>query len=132
MANGVRIEKLTRKGIALMQEERALALKGDIKALEELSQRKLTFLTELEALAAERPRPRISRAQRAELETLFDIMRRRAEENQYLLRAAAAGVKNAQRRLAAIQAQSQELGVYNRDGSPVMNNSELKTQSQIA
>lgn len=132
MAKGVRMEKLTREGIALMQEERELALRGDIPALEALNARKLDFIRRMEELAAAKGKPAISRTQRAELETLFEIIRRRAEENQLLLRAAAAGVKNAQRRLASIHSQGQELGVYNKDGSPVKNNSALNQKSQIA
>ncbi len=132
MANGVRIEKLTREGIALMQEERGLALKGDVAGLEALNQRKLEFLGKMEALAATKSRPAINRKQREELETLFGIIRRRAEENQQLLRAAAAGIKNAQRRIASLKAQGQEIGAYNKDGSPIKNNSGLNQQSQIA
>lgn len=132
MANGVRIEKLTREGIALMQEERALALKGDIAGLEELNKRKVVFLGKMEALAAAKTPPTINRGQREELETLFEIIRRRAEENQSLLRAAAAGVKNAHRRLTMIQSRGQDIGAYNKDGSPIKNNDALIQQSHIA
>ena len=131
MANGVRIEKLTRQGIAMMQEERELALKGDISALEKLNQRKIEFLSKMEALATSKKGPRIKPEQKAELETLFEIMRRRAEENQVLLRAAAAGVAEAKRQIENINSPNSELGVYGRDGAPVKNNSDLTSNSHI-
>lgn len=132
MPNGLRIEKLTREGIALMQEERNFALKGDVAALEELNHRKVAFLGQMEILANKKERPAITAAQREELETLFEIMRRRAEENQHLLRAAASGIKNAHHRISTIQQAGQDFGAYNKDGSPIKNTSALNQKSQIA
>ncbi|MCI4664450.1 MAG: hypothetical protein MRY74_06980 [Neomegalonema sp.] len=132
MANGVRIEKLTRQGIAIMQEERELALKGDLSGLEKLNARKVAFLSEMETLADSKAGRGVSPAQRAELETLFDIIKRRAVENQSLLRAAAAGVQAAQRRIAMMHSSDGDLGIYGRDGHPIKNNNGLNSNSQIA
>ena len=130
MANGMRIEKLTRQGIALMQEERELAIKGDIPGLDKLNERKAAFLTEMDKLAA--GKIRVSAEQRAELETLFDIIRRRAEENQALLQAAVAGVQSAQRRLSAMNSQQFDIGAYGRNGMPIKNNNDITNNSHLA
>lgn len=134
MLNDLRIEKLTRQGIALMQEERERALKGDLAGLTELTARKTAFLTEMEALAErlEAGGPsQIRAARRQELETLFEIIRRRAEENQALLRAAAAGVKSAKRAIAEIAASSEIIGAYNSNGEPVNNTDHVRKTNHL-
>lgn len=133
MLNDLRIEKLTRQGIALMQEERSLALRGDFAALEELNRRKEEFLAQMELLAAsiDKKGPKTTReARRQEIATLFDIIRRRAEENRYLLRAAEAGVKSARRRIRALTTGEGDLGAYDASGAPVGETNNSSTNSQ--
>lgn len=105
MSHDRRLEKLTRQGIELMRRERELALSGQIGALAELNEEKLAFLQNLEALRDEfsgaGPFP-VMAARRRELAALFDIIKRRTEENQALLKAAEAGVKSAARRIEAL------------------------------
>ncbi|MEL6318663.1 MAG: hypothetical protein AAFR16_13615 [Pseudomonadota bacterium] len=122
MLNDVRIEKLTRQGIALMEEERRLTLRGEFAALEELNAKKTRFLEQIETLAehSQKTGPlELRETRRQELETLFDIMRRRAQENQMLLRAAEAGVKTARRRVRALDEELAPLGVYGENGEPI-------------
>lgn len=124
MLNDLRIEKLTRHGIALMQEERALALRGDFAALSELNLKKEEFLKQMNDLAdsVESNGPvAVREARKQELETLFDIIKRRAEENQFLLRAAESGIKGAKRQILAIAQASESLGVYAANGEPIDN-----------
>lgn len=122
MTTDVRIEKLTRHGIALLQEERELALKGEFAALEELNGRKQAFLDQLDALAVQLDGagPQALReARRQELQTLFDIIRRRAEENRFLLKAAEAGVNSARRDIDQLFAGEVPLGAYSENGVPI-------------
>ena len=122
MTTDVRIEKLTRHGIALLQEERELALKGDFASLEELNGRKQAFLEQLDALAVQLDGagPQTLReARRQELQTLFDIIRRRAEENQFLLKAAESGVSSARRDIDQLFAGEVPLGAYAENGAPI-------------
>lgn len=122
MSNDIRLEKLTRLGIALMQEEKERALRADFEGLAEIEPRKIEFLSQLEEIAQTvdkaGPSP-IRAARRDEIATLFDIMRRRAEENQYILKAAAAGVRSAGKQLQALSEASRSLGVYDPDGEQV-------------
>ncbi len=119
MTTDIRIEKLTRHGIALLQEERDLALAGNYGALEELNQRKQAFLDQLDDLATQLdgsgPQP-LREARRQELQTLFDIIRRRAEENRFLLKAAESGVNSARRDLDQLFSGETPLGVYGENG----------------
>lgn len=129
MLSDARIEKLTRHGIALMQEERELALKGDLAALGELNQRKVAFLEQIEELAAQSQKVgshEMRTTRKNELTTLFDIMRRRAEENQLLLRAAEAGVKGARAKIDRIEAGAQAVGAYDERGQQIAQNKAAK------
>lgn len=122
MTTDIRIEKLTRQGIALLQEERALALNGDFDALEELNTRKQAFLDQLDSLAEQLDGvgpTKLREARRQELQTLFDIIRRRAEENRFLLKAAEAGMKSAQRDIEQLFAGELPLGAYGQNGAPL-------------
>lgn len=131
MLNDLRIEKLTRQGITLMQEERALALRGDFGGLEELGRKKEEFLRQMEELAqsaSETGPLQLRESRKQELETLFGIIRRRAEENQHILRAAQAGVKGASRSLSSLLEETGSLGVYSSTGEPITNeNSTIRT-----
>lgn len=122
MTTDIRIEKLTRHGIALLQEERELALAGNFGALEELNERKQAYLDQLDALAVQLdgagPQP-LREARRQELQTLFDIIRRRADENRYLLKAAEAGVQSARRDLDQLFSGELPLGAYGENGAPI-------------
>ncbi|MBX2856165.1 MAG: hypothetical protein KTR21_14330 [Rhodobacteraceae bacterium] len=121
MAHDIRLEKLTRAGIALMQEEKEAALRGDMTALAEINERKADFLAQMEEISRliESTGPmRTREVRKQEIATLFGIMRRRAEENQYLLRAASNGVKSAIRQIAAL-ADPADLGAYASDGEPL-------------
>ena len=121
MAHDIRLEKLTRAGIALMQEEKEAALRGDLIALDEINQRKTEFLSQMEDISRliESTGPiQLRETRKQEIATLFGIMRRRAEENQYLLRAASNGVKSAMRQLAAL-ADPADVGAYASDGEPL-------------
>ncbi len=122
MARDVRLEKLTRIGIELMRRERELALKGDLKGLEALNEEKLSFLDTLEGLRDEMasggPEPVLASRKR-ELATLFDIIKRRAAENQALLRAAELGVKSAARRLQEIFGEGGQTIGYTASGEKV-------------
>ena len=134
MLNELRIEKLTRHGIALMQEEREATLKGDLARIGELNARKQDFLAEMDRLAQkleEGGPSALLDARRQELETLFDIIRRRAAENQALLRAAAAGVKSAKREIAALAASSELMGAYNSSGEPVNASGSPRKSSEL-
>lgn len=134
MTSDLRIEKLTRQGIALMQEERDVALKGEFAKLADLNARKTEFLTQIEALLkrAASAGPKAMRdARRQELETLLDIMRRRAAENQALLRAAESGIKSAKRQIAEIAAASERIGAYNKDGQPVNTSNSARSNDQL-
>lgn len=105
MTRDKHLEKLTREGIDLMRRERELALKGDLRALEPLNQEKLAFLERLDALSLEVAAggpERVAASRKRELATLFEIMKRRAAENQALLKAAETGVKSAARRIQEI------------------------------
>lgn len=122
MLNELRIEKLTRQGIALMQAEREAALKGDVARIGELNAQKTDFLSEMEALAEklEAGGPaEIRQTRRQELTTLFEIIQRRASENQALLRAASAGVRSAKQQISALLSASESIGAYNSSGEPV-------------
>lgn len=125
MTRDIRIEKLTRQGIALLQEERELAMKADFAGLEELEVRKKAFLDQLEALGAQLDAggpTQIVASRRAELATLFDILRRRAEENRYLLKAAEVGVKSARRDVNQLFSGEVPFGAYSENGEPVKTN----------
>ena len=117
-----KLEKLTREGIELMRREREAALKGDFQALEAINAQKTDYLCRLEALAAENesggPQP-LQKARRHELASLFTILRRRAEENQILLKAAEAGVKQASQRLQAILNSDAPSVGYNSHGKKI-------------
>lgn len=122
MSNDLRLEKLTRAGIALMQEEKEAALRGDLAALAEIDARKTTFLAQMASLAEQATTTgpvALREARKREIATLFDIVRRRAEENQYLLRAASAGVKSATRQVQSLTDASAALGVYTAEGDKV-------------
>lgn len=122
MSNDLRLEKLTRLGIALMQEEKERALVADFDGLAEVETRKVAFLAQLEEIAqtVDQAGPSaLRKSRRDELATLFEIIRRRAEENQYILKAAAAGVRSAGRQLQTLQEASRSLGVYDADGEQV-------------
>ncbi|MEL6979533.1 MAG: hypothetical protein AAGM38_12755 [Pseudomonadota bacterium] len=132
--NDLRIEKLTRQGIALMQEEREAATKGDFGALEDLNRRKQAFLDEINALSQklEGGGPiKLRAARRQELETLFEIMRRRAAENQALLRAAATGVRAAKRQIAELAASSEIIGAYTPSGEAVNASQSARKTNQL-
>ncbi|MCI4662269.1 MAG: hypothetical protein MRY63_10685 [Neomegalonema sp.] len=119
MLNDLRIEKLTRAGIALMQKERDMAVRGDLDGLARIEGDKSLFLEQMEEIAEKLAQggPQMIREDRKkELSALFNIVRRRAEENQYLLRAAKAGVKAAKRQIDALDEASAILGVYAADG----------------
>lgn len=134
MLNELRIEKLTRQGIALMQAEREAALKGDLDRIGALNAEKADFLAEMERLAdmLEAGGPMALReTRRQELETLFEIIRRRAAENQALLRAAAAGVKSAKRQIEALAAASELMGAYNSNGEPVNATESVRKTNQL-
>lgn len=134
MLNDIRVEKLTRQGIALMEEERKLALRGDFARLEELTTRKQRFLAQIEALADQSQKSgplSVREARRQELSTLFDILRRRAEENQLLLKAAEAGVKGARRRIDALEMELPPMGVYGENGEPINHSAAAAARSQI-
>ena len=133
MAHDIRLEKLTRAGIALMQEEKEAALRGDMSALAEINDRKTEFLTQMEEISRqiESAGPlRTREARKQEIATLFGIMRRRAEENQYLLRAASNGVKSAMRQIAALSDPA-EMGAYAPDGEPVRSGEAAATRGGI-
>lgn len=122
MSRDLRIEKLTRQGIALMQEERDAATSGALERLEELNVRKADFMDKMTALAAQIDAggpTQLQEARRQEIATLFDIIRRRAEENSIILKAAEAGVKSAQRRVGVIFAASEFIGAYTPNGEPI-------------
>ena len=134
MLNELRIEKLTRQGIALMQEEREAALKGDANRIGELNAKKADFLSEMESLAEklEAGGPlEVQKTRRQELSTLFEIMQRRAVENQALLRASSAGVRSAKQQIAALAASSQSIGAYNSSGEPVNHNNQAGRANQV-
>lgn len=123
MSTDIRIEKLTRQGIGLLQEERDLALSGDYAALAELNTRKQAYLEQLDVLAAQLdgagPVPLLE-ARRQELQTLFDIIRRRAEENRFLLKAAESGMRAAQRDIDMLLSGEIPLGAYSEKGEPIV------------
>lgn len=134
MMRDLRIEKLTRQGIALMQEEREIALKGAFAKLEGLNARKTEFLAQLEELSVKLDQGgpvALRAARKQELETLFDILRRRAAENQALLRAAESGVKSAKRQIADLAAASARIGVYNKEGHPVNTTDTVRNNGQL-
>lgn len=134
MLNELRIEKLTRQGIALMQAEREAALKGDVSRIGELNAKKADFLSEMEALAEKLDAGgpvEVQKTRRQELTTLFEIMQRRAAENQALLRAASAGVRSAKQQIAALAASSQSIGAYNSNGEPVNHSSQTGRTNQV-
>lgn len=124
----IRIEKLTRQGIALLQQEKELALKGDLAGLAELNPKKEAFLATMEQLAE-----RLADAQRhggltgpladqkSRIAGLLEIVQRRAEENQYLLRAALSGLQSAEKQLSILEKASSIVGVYDNSGNPVEN-----------
>ncbi|MEL6316849.1 MAG: hypothetical protein AAFR16_04315 [Pseudomonadota bacterium] len=124
----VRIEKLTRQGIALLQEEKDLALKGDLNALAELNPRKAAFLETMEQLSqrlADASRHGALTGPLAEqkdrITGLLEIVHRRAEENQYLLRAALSGLKSAEKQLSILEKVSSLVGVYDDSGKLIEN-----------
>lgn len=128
MLNDLRIEKLTRQAIALMQEERKLALNGDLKGLAELGDRKAKFLEQMEEIATVLEKGHstgLLASKKKELATLFEIIRRRAEENQYILKAAATGVRSAREHFEALTQGSSNLGVYNSEGEKLPNTERL-------
>ena len=134
MLNELRIEKLTRQGIALMQDEREAAMKGDATRIGELNAKKADFLSEMEALAEKLDAGgpvEIQKTRRQELTTLFEIMQRRAAENQALLRAASAGVRSAKQQIAALAASSQSIGAYNSNGEPVNQSNQTGRTNQL-
>ena len=134
MLNELRIEKLTRQGIALMQAEREAALKGDANRIGELNAKKADFLSEMEALAEKLDEGgpiEVQKTRRQELTTLFEIMQRRAAENQALLRAASTGVKSAKQQIAALAASSQSIGAYTPNGEPVNHSNLAGKTNQI-
>lgn len=124
----IRIEKLTRQGIALLQEEKDLALKGDLSALAELNPRKEAFLETMDQLAQ-----RLGEAtrhgaltgpladQKNRIAGLLEIVQRRAEENQYLLRAALSGLKSAEKQISILEKASSIVGVYDDFGNLIEN-----------
>lgn len=122
MLNDLRIEKLTRQGIALMQAEREAAIKGDTNRIGELNAQKEDFLSEMEALAAKLDAggpQEIRQTRRQELTTLFEIIQRRAEENQALLRASSTGIRMAKQQIAALVNASESIGAYSPNGELV-------------
>ncbi|MEM9724446.1 MAG: hypothetical protein AAF909_03165 [Pseudomonadota bacterium] len=134
MLSELRIEKLTRQGIALLQEEREAALKGDLGQIAEINAKKASFLDEMARLAErldEGGPAELRAARRQELETLFEIMRRRAEENQALLRAASEGVQSAQSRLAALAASADLMGAYTAKGEQVQATPQANLANQL-
>lgn len=134
MSLDLRLEKLTRSGIELMRRERELALSGQIAALSELNQEKLAFIEKLEGLREEYsgagPAP-VLEARRRELAALFDIIKRRTAENQALLRAAEAGVKSAERRIAALFKEGQLNIAYTETGEKVEGKGRSTKTSEI-
>lgn len=127
MTSDIRLEKLTKLGIALMQEEKDRALRGDLDGLADVNDRKTEFLKQMDDIkqSIEKSGPlELRRARKEEIQALFDIIRRRAEENQYLIRAATAGVKSAKRQMLSLQEASAALGVYDQDGEPMRIRSE--------
>lgn len=134
----LRIEKLTQAGIALLQEERDLALKGDLPALAALAPRKEAFLETMEALAEQlasvRDHGGLARQvadQQARIAGLLEIVQRRAEENQYLLEAALSGVKSAEKQISILEKASLLVGVYDNSGKPVENQEIAGKQGSI-
>lgn len=133
MTKDRRLEQLTRQGIELMRRERELALAGDLRALGPLNDEKLAFLEGLDALGREieagGPQP-LQAARRRELETLFDILHRRAAENQALLRAAEVGVKSAARRIEEIFGGAAPVA-YTPDGEKISSKSASTNTSEL-
>lgn len=136
----IRVEKLTRQGIALLQEEKELALKGDLVALAELNPRKQAFLETMEQLSEMLREAQDSGAfgssgrwaeQRTRILGLLEIVQRRAEENQYLLRAALSGLKTAEKQLSILEKASSIVGVYDDSGNPVENSSISGKQGSV-
>lgn len=134
MTRDRRLEKLTREGIELMRRERELALAANFNGLDELNAEKAAYLEKLDGLRAENeaggPLP-LQAERRRELETLFEILRRRAEENAALLRAAENGVKSARRRLQAIFEQKENEVGYTASGDKIDSKSRVTTTSEV-
>lgn len=133
MGRDVRLEKLTRNGIELMRREREMALKCDLAGLATLNVEKTAFLGSLEALRLELdsggPAPLLESRKR-ELATLFDIMRRRAEENEALLRAAEKGVRSAARRIEQLFDAGAKTVAYDAQGGRLENKSAQANTSE--
>ncbi len=134
----IRIEKLTRQGIALLQEEKELALKGDLTALADLNPRKQAFLETMEQLAEKLGEARRSGGltgplaeQKSRIAGLLEIIQRRAEENQYLLRAALSGLKSAEKQLSILEKASSIVGVYDNSGNLVENSNIAGKQGSV-
>lgn len=110
-----KIERLMRKGIRLLQEEKAAILDADYTALATLNQRKEAIASEINALTAT-----VAGHQHevwTEIRALGDILARRAEENQGLLVAARDGIAEARHRIEIVLGAGDEMGVYNARGT---------------
>lgn len=134
MRNDMRVEKLTRLAIGILQEERDAVMKGALGALEALNGRKAELLEQLAEMSRQLDAggpEQLRAARRKELETLFDIIRRRSEENQFLLKAAGAGVRSAAKQVQQILNSDSSFGVYNADGRELKSNAQSRETSQL-
>lgn len=90
---------------ALLQEERAALLRGDLDGVAQLHDTKERLIDDLSRLDAE-----LARDELAELN-------QKVERNQALLNGALAGIRSVSRRLAAVRRVRQSLEFYGEDGS---------------